>query len=71
MFRAKYGSLVKRRGYYQIMSKGQDWKAMLAKLCTDVQAETKVPVSKALRDAFAEQGHPIPELVKPEQKKES
>lgn len=36
---------------------------MLAKLCTDVQAETKVPVSKGLRKAFAEQGYTIPVLV--------
>lgn len=50
------------------MTKGQNWKAMLAKLCTDVQAETKAPVPKALREAFAQQGHTIPELAKPEQK---
>jgi hypothetical protein len=58
-------------GYYQIMTKGKDWKAMLAKLCADVERETQAPMPKALREAFAQQGHTIPELAEPSQKKES
>lgn len=44
-------------------TKGQDWKAMLAKLCTDVQAQSKVPVPKPLREAFAKEGYTIPVIV--------
>ena len=44
------------------MTKGQDWKAMLAEAVAKAQAVTKVPVSKGLRDAFVQQGHAIPML---------
>jgi hypothetical protein len=45
------------------MTKGQDWKAMLAELVTNVQAQTKVPAPEPLRDAFGKQGYTIPVLI--------
>ncbi len=59
------GSLVKREGYYLIMTKRKSksgWEATLARLVSEVQAETRVPVPSALKDAFAERGFPIGDL---------
>lgn len=36
------------------------WQATLARLVSEVQAETKVPVSRPLREAFARVGQTIP-----------